>query len=41
MVPSSIRVLKKKENADAYIYSINQKAKNLFYTQTPQLLKLA
>lgn len=33
--------IEEKENADAYIYSINQKAKNLFYTQTPQLLKLA
>lgn len=33
--------IEEKENADAYIYTIHQKAENLFFAQTSQLLKLA
>ena len=33
--------IEEKENAEAYIYTINQKAENLFFTPTTQLLKLA
>ena len=33
--------IEEKENADAYIYTVNQKAENLFFSQTTQLLKLA
>jgi hypothetical protein len=33
--------IEEKENADAYIYTVNQKAENIFFTQTHQLLKLA
>lgn len=29
------------ENADAYMYTVNQKAENIFFTHTSQLLKLA
>ena len=29
------------ENADAYVYTVNQKAENIFFTQTSELLKLA
>jgi hypothetical protein len=33
--------IEEKENADAYIYTINQKAENIYFTQTHQLLQLA
>jgi hypothetical protein len=33
--------IEERENADAYIYTVNQKAENLFYSQTQQLLQLA
>jgi hypothetical protein len=33
--------IEEKENADAYIYTVNQKAENIFFTHTHQLLKLA
>ncbi len=33
--------IEEKENADAYIYTVNQKAENLFITPPVQLLKLA
>lgn len=33
--------IEEKENADAYIYTVNQKAENIFFSQTHQLLQLA
>lgn len=33
--------IEEKENADGYIYTVNQKAENIFFTQTHQLLQLA
>lgn len=33
--------IEEKDNAEAYIYTVNQKAENLFFTQTHQLLQLA
>jgi hypothetical protein len=33
--------IEEKENADAYVYTVNQKAENIFFTHTTQLLKLA
>lgn len=33
--------IEERDNADAYIYTVNQKAENIFFTQTHQLLKLA
>jgi len=33
--------IEEKENADAYVYTVNQKAENIFFTQTHQLLNLA
>jgi hypothetical protein len=33
--------IEEKENAEAYIYTVNQKAANLFISQTHQLLQLA
>lgn len=33
--------IEEKENADAYVYTVNQKAENIFFKQTHQLLKLA
>ena len=33
--------IEEKENADAYMYTVNQKAENLFFTHTTQLFKLA
>jgi hypothetical protein len=33
--------IEEKDNADAYIYTVNQKAENIFFTQTHQLLQLA
>lgn len=33
--------IEEKENAEAYVYTVNQKAENIFFTQTHQLLKLA
>jgi len=33
--------IEEKENADGYIYTVNQKAENIFFTQAHQLLKLA
>lgn len=33
--------IEEKENADAYVYTVNQKAENIFFTQTHQLLQLA
>ena len=33
--------IEEKENADGYIYTVNQKAENIFHTQSHQLLKLA
>jgi len=33
--------IEEKENADAYIYTVNQKAENIFFTHTHQLLQLA
>lgn len=33
--------IEEKENAEAYIYTVNQKAENLIFTPPTQLLKLA
>ena len=33
--------IEEKENAEAYVYTVNQKAENIFFTQTHQLLNLA
>lgn len=33
--------IEERDNADAYIYMVNQKAENIFFTHTHQLLKLA
>ncbi len=33
--------IEEQENAEAYIYTVNQKAENIFFTQIHQLLKLA
>jgi hypothetical protein len=33
--------IEERENADAYVYTVNQKAENIFFTQTHQLLNLA
>jgi hypothetical protein len=33
--------IEEKENAEAYIYTVNQKAENIFFTHTHQLLQLA
>ena len=33
--------IEEKENAEGYIYTVNQKAQNIFFTQAHQLLKLA
>lgn len=33
--------IEEKENAEAYVYTVNQKAENIFFTQTSQLLNLA
>ncbi len=33
--------IEEKENAEAYVYTVNQKAENLFFTPSTQLLKLA
>ena len=33
--------IEEKENAEAYIYTVNQKAENIFFSQTHQLLQLA
>lgn len=33
--------IEEKENAEAYIYTVNQKAENIFFTQTHQVLQLA
>ena len=33
--------IEEKENADAYIYTVNQKASTLFFNYSSQLLKLA
>lgn len=33
--------IEEKDNADAYVYTVNQKAENIFFTQTHQLLRLA
>lgn len=33
--------IEERENADAYIYTVNQKAENLFFSNTHQLLQLA
>src|SRR6187431_938427 len=33
--------IEEKENAESYIYTVNQKAENIFFTQTHQLLQLA
>lgn len=33
--------IEEKENADAYMYTVNQKAENIFFSHTTQLLKLA
>src|SRR5690606_1451944 len=35
------RRIEEKDNAEAYIYTVNQKAENIFFTQTHQLLQLA
>lgn len=32
--------IEEKENADAYVYTVHQKAENIFFTQTQQLLQL-
>jgi hypothetical protein len=32
--------IEEKENADAYIYTVHQKAENIFFTHTNQLLQL-
>ena len=33
--------IEEQDNADAYVYTVNQKAENIFLTQTHQLLQLA
>lgn len=33
--------IEERDNADAYIYTVNQKAANLFFSKTHQLLQLA
>lgn len=33
--------IEEKENADMYVHTVNQKAENIFFTQTHQLLQLA
>jgi hypothetical protein len=33
--------IEERDNAEAYIYTVNQKAENIFFTQTHQLLRLA
>jgi len=33
--------IEERDNAQAYIQTINQKAENIFFTHTPQLLQLA
>lgn len=33
--------IEEKENADAYIYTVNQKASNIFFNHSSQLLQLA
>jgi hypothetical protein len=33
--------IEERENAEAYVYTVNQKAENIFFTQTHQLLQLA
>ncbi|HEX7905627.1 MAG TPA: DUF4288 domain-containing protein [Chitinophagaceae bacterium] len=33
--------IEERENADAYMYTVNQKAGNIFFTPTHQLLQLA
>lgn len=33
--------IEEQDNADAYVYTVNQKAENIFFTQTHQLLQLA
>jgi len=33
--------IEEKENADAYIYTVNQKASNLFLNPSPRLLQIA
>ncbi|MBL7742664.1 MAG: DUF4288 domain-containing protein [Chitinophagaceae bacterium] len=33
--------IEEKDNAESYIYTVNQKAENIFFTQTHQLLQLA
>jgi hypothetical protein len=33
--------IEEKDNADAYVYTVNQKAENIFFTHTHQLLRLA
>lgn len=33
--------IEEKENAEAYIYTVNQKADNIFFSQTHRLLQLA
>lgn len=33
--------IEERENAESYIYTVNQKAENIFFTHTHQLLKLA
>jgi hypothetical protein len=33
--------IEEKENADAYVYTVHQKAEHIFFTQTHQLLQLA
>ena len=33
--------IEEKENAEAYVYTVNQKAENILFTQTHQLLQLA
>src|SRR5262249_40360442 len=33
--------IEERENAEAYIYTVNQKAESIFFSQTHQLLQLA
>ena len=33
--------IEERENAEAYVYTVNQKAENIFFTHTHQLLQLA
>jgi len=33
--------IEERDNAESYIYTVNQKAENIFFTHTHQLLKLA